>query len=339
MSVGPGSLLAGRYRIQSGIAVGGMGEVWRAVDDVVGRPVAVKVLKPQYAADPTFLTRFRREARHTAGLAHPGIARVLDYGEAQAAEGGPVTAFLVMELLAGEPLSAVIGRQGRLPVDLVLSVVGQVGLALQAAHDAGVVHRDVKPGNLMLAPDGTVKITDFGIAWAAGTTPLTGTGMLVGTADYLAPELSTGGAAGPASDLYALGVVGYEGLAGRRPFVGANAVSIALAHMGDPPPPLPGDVPGPVAALVLRTLAKDPADRPASAGQLGREALALRQPHSNRAVQPSPDPAPGRASTAPPTLVDQVVRIELPPTALQTTDGGGGSPPGDPAGVRTRHRL
>ena len=261
--------LAGRYRRESRIAAGGMGEVWRAHDLLLDRPVAVKLLRPDHVGEQD-RERFRAEARHAAGLSHPGIASVYDYGEQDGA------AWLVMELVEGEPLSDVL-RRGPLDVATALSVVGQAGLALEAAHAAGVVHRDVKPGNLLVTPDGTVKVTDFGIAHAGGSTPLADSGTVVGTVYYLSPEQVRGEVVTGASDVYALGVVAYECLTGRRPFDGGDPDAIADAHLHDPPPPLPTELPERVRDLVLAALAKDPADRPGGAGELGRTALALRE--------------------------------------------------------------
>jgi eukaryotic-like serine/threonine-protein kinase len=269
VTLAPGTVLADRYRLDTRIAVGGMGEVWRAQDIVLGRHVAVKALKEEYAADPTFVARFRAEARHTAALSHPGIANVFDYGEAGD------QAYLVMELVDGEPLSAILARDGRLTVVSALDVVGQTGLALQTAHDAGVVHRDIKPGNLLIRPDGVVKVTDFGIARAVDASPVTQTGMVVGTAAYLSPEQASGRAVTPASDVYSLGVVAYECLSGERPFQADSAVGVAMAHATTAPPPLANDVPPLVADFVMRALEKEPARRQSSAGDFGRTALAL----------------------------------------------------------------
>jgi len=298
MTTGAAGVLAGRYRLDERIAVGGMGEVWRAEDTVLGRSVAVKCLKPEYVDDAEFRERFRAEARHAAGLSHPGIASVFDYGEQVEPEK---SAWLVMELVDGEPLSTLLRRTGRLPAEQALDLVGQAALALEAAHLAGVVHRDVKPGNLLVRPDGVVKVTDFGIARATDAVPITRTGTVVGTAYYLSPEQASGAAVTPASDVYSLGVVAYECLAGERPFPGTNPVAVATAHLHNPPPPLPDDVPAPVRDLVLRALEKDPARRPAHAGELGRTALALRTAllEGNAAeALPVEPPAPARPEGA-----------------------------------------
>jgi hypothetical protein len=259
MALTVGSLLAGRYEITAPIATGGMGEVWKARDQVLDRDVAAKVLRTEYTGDPSFLARFRNEARHTAALTHPNIASVYDYGETE--QDGQQLAFLVMELVDGQPLVTILHDEQRLPVDWTLHVLSQSADGLSAAHRAGVVHRDIKPGNLLVRPDGVVKLTDFGIAQARDTTPLTRTGMVVGTAQYLSPEQAQGLEVTAASDVYSLGVVAYECLAGGRPFDGASQVAIALAHINRPPPPLPADVPPAVRLLVERALAKDPADR------------------------------------------------------------------------------
>ncbi|MGY1793627.1 protein kinase [Geodermatophilus sp. SYSU D00525] len=261
MALSTGTILAGRYEITEPIATGGMGEVWRARDRVLDRVVAAKVLRSEYMGDPSFVARFRNEARHTAALSHPNIASVYDYGETSADGGNGQLAFLVMELVEGKPLVTILHEEGRLPVDWTLHVLGQAADGLSAAHAAGVVHRDIKPGNLIVRPDGVVKLTDFGIARARDTTPLTRTGMVVGTAQYLSPEQAQGMEVTAASDVYSLGVVGYECLTGVRPFDGTSQVAIALAHINRPPPPLPGDIPPAVRLLVERALAKDPADR------------------------------------------------------------------------------
>jgi serine/threonine-protein kinase len=240
-----------------------MGQVWAAYDTVLGRQVAVKILRDDLVDSPVFLERFRAEARHTAGLAHPGIANVFDYGED--GEDDRHIAYLVMELVPGRPLSKLMSDQGALPVNLVLSVLAQTAEALHAAHLAGVVHRDVKPGNLLLLDDGTIKVTDFGIARAANSVALTEVGQVIGTARYISPEQAIGAAATPASDIYSLGVIGFEMLAGHPPFTAENVGALAMAHVHQPPPELPATVPADVRSAISQALAKDPADRPADA--------------------------------------------------------------------------
>ncbi len=266
-----GLTFGGRYQLSSRIAIGGMGEVWQATDLVIGRTVAIKILKDEYLGDPGFLERFRAEARHAALVNHEGIANVFDYGE----EDG--SAYLVMELVPGEALSTVLEREKVLSTDRVLDIVAQTASALQAAHSAGLVHRDIKPGNLLITPDGRVKITDFGIARIADQVPLTATGQVMGTVQYLSPEQASGHSASPSTDIYSLGIVAYEALAGRRPFTGESQVAIAMAHINEAPPDLPVTISEPVRNLVYSCIAKRPEDRPATAAHLARAAQALRR--------------------------------------------------------------
>ncbi|GAA4169450.1 protein kinase domain-containing protein [Gryllotalpicola koreensis] len=266
-----GLTFGGRYQLQSRIAIGGMGEVWQATDQVIGRTVAIKILKDEYLGDPAFLERFRTEARHAALVNHEGIANVFDYGE----EDG--SAFLVMELVPGEALSSILEREGHLSADRTLDIVAQTASALQAAHAAGLVHRDIKPGNLLITPEGRVKITDFGIARVADQVPLTATGQVMGTVQYLSPEQASGHPASPATDIYSLGIVAYECVAGRRPFTGESQVAIAMAQINEAPPELPTTVPEPVRNLIMASIAKNPSDRPASAAHLARAAQSLRR--------------------------------------------------------------
>jgi serine/threonine protein kinase len=297
-------LLAGRYRLTDRIAAGGMGEVWRAEDSLLNRAVAVKLLPTGRAGDEAFLARFRAEARYAASLSHSGIARVYDYGES-AEFGG---AYLVMELVNGEPLSAILARAERLSADATLDIISQSARALDAAHQAGIVHRDIKPGNLLVAAGGTTKITDFGIATAiaaAQASHLTETGMVMGTAMYVSPEQATGSQVTDASDIYSLGVVAYECLAGRPPFTASEPLAIAFAHKHEPVPALPPDVPAPVAELVYHMLAKTPEERPASMQAvadradvlrgtlaLGETAAAARYPRTTRADLPAAPAGP-----------------------------------------------
>ncbi|WP_218716010.1 serine/threonine-protein kinase, partial [Nocardia sp. MH4] len=273
-----GAMIADRYRLQRLIATGGMGQVWEAMDTRLDRRVAVKVLKTEFSADPTFRQRFRTEARTTAQLNHPGIAGIYDYGETTDPSGGE-TAYLVMELVQGEPLNAVLNRMGRLSVVQGLDMLEQTGRALEVAHAAGVVHRDVKPGNILVTPTGQVKITDFGIAKAVDASPVTKTGMVMGTAQYIAPEQAVGEDATAASDVYSLGIVGYEALAGVRPFTGDGAITVAMKHVRDAPPPMPADLPANVHELIAITMAKDPTQRYSSGGEFADAVAAVRAGH------------------------------------------------------------
>jgi eukaryotic-like serine/threonine-protein kinase len=268
-------LLDGRYQLTELIASGGMGEVWRGTDVILNRPVAVKLLSDTHADDESFRARFRAEARYAASLSHAGIARVFDYGESSQLGG----AYLIMELVNGEPLSAILDRVGRLPPGATLDIIGQAANALHAAHQAGIVHRDIKPGNLLVTADGTTKITDFGIATAVRASQaahLTQTGIVMGTAMYVSPEQATGATVTAASDIYSLGIVAYECLAGTPPFVAEQPLAIAIMHKHDPVPPLPDDVPPPVADLVMAMLAKTPEDRPETARHVADRAEVLR---------------------------------------------------------------
>jgi eukaryotic-like serine/threonine-protein kinase len=253
--------LGDRYELQELIATGGMGQVWRGRDLLLERSVAVKVLRSEYADDPTFLARFRNEARHAAALSHPNIATVLDYGEDSDDGTGEHLAYLVMELVEGAPLSTRIRDEGALEPQAALSVLRQAAAGLAEAHRAGVVHRDVKPSNILVRPDGRVKLTDFGIAWSAECVPLTQTGQVIGTAQYMSPEQAAGERVSPASDVYALGLVGYESLTGHAAFSGTNPVTVALKQVREQPEPLPDDLPPDVRELIGSALTKDPGAR------------------------------------------------------------------------------
>lgn len=314
MSPRVGVTLSGRYRLQRLIATGGMGQVWEAVDSRLGRRVAVKVLKQEFSQDPEFIERFRAEARTTAMLNHPGIAQVHDYGES-AMDGEGRTAYLVMELVNGEPLNSVLKRTGRLSLRHALDMLEQTGRALQIAHAAGLVHRDVKPGNILITPTGQVKITDFGIAKAVDAAPVTQTGMVMGTAQYIAPEQALGHDASPASDVYALGVVGYEVVSGKRPFTGDGALTVAMKHIKEPPPPLPTDLPPNVRELIEITLVKNPSQRYRSGGPFADAVAAVRA--GRRPPRPSQTPPAGRAA---PAAIPSATPARIAPTpATRTT--------------------
>ena len=286
-----GQIFGSRYELVSRIAIGGMGEVWKANDSVIGRTVAIKILKDEYMGDSGFRERFRAEARHAALVNHEGIANVFDYGEEEG------SAYLVMELVPGEALSSILEREKILPASRVLSIVAQTASALHAAHQAGLVHRDIKPGNLLITPDGSVKITDFGIARLADQVPLTATGQVMGTVQYLAPEQAGGKPASPATDVYSLGIVAYEALAGKRPFRGESQVAIAMAQIKETPPELPSSIPQAVRALVMSCMAKKPEGRPASAHDLAQAALALARGDDAAGLALIPEPISTKEAT------------------------------------------
>jgi eukaryotic-like serine/threonine-protein kinase len=274
-----------------------MGDVWRGTDLAIDRRVAIKLLRSERADDEDGLARFRAEAHHAGSLSHPNIAQVFDYGEARGTEPG----YLVMELVEGLSLTRILD-DGPLPPGDVMDVVAQTARGLAAAHQAGLVHRDIKPGNLLVRLDGLVKITDFGIAIAAGenpvTQPVTRPGMLIGTPAYLAPERISGTAALPATDLYALGVVAHQCLTGQVPFVG-EPLAVALAHLDRGIPPLPPSVPPAAAALVADLTRQDPAARPGSAWD-----VAVRAEHL-RVILSGPEAAsPGDPTTTLPARAD-----------------------------------
>ena len=283
VALGPG----GRYRLVRRIATGGMGEVWQADDTVLGRRVALKMLVEELAADDRATRRFVREARATARLAHPNVARVYDFGRG----GGPP--FLVMELLEGETLAARLAS-GPLPPAEAARVAAAVADALEAAHERGIVHRDVKPSNVVLTPGGEVKVLDFGIAAAADETHSTTGSGLYATVAYVSPERVAGEPATPASDVYSLGAVLYELLCGRPPFPGSSPALVARAHLHDQPVPvrqLAPWVPARLAEACEAAMAKDPARRPSSAASL---AIRLR---AASAAAPATVPEGGPAAT------------------------------------------
>jgi eukaryotic-like serine/threonine-protein kinase len=269
-ALAPDRLLARRYRLVRRVARGGMAEVWEAVDEILTRPVAVKILLPHLAADEAFVTRFRREAVAAARLSHPHIVAVYDTWTDDGYEG------IVMELVRGTTLRAVLDEQGALPPRRVAAVGAQVADALDVAHRGGLIHRDVKPGNILLTEDGRVLVTDFGIAKASeATSDLTEVGQVVGTAKYLSPEQVEGRPLDPRSDIYALGVVLYEAATGRPPFAADNVTATALARLHAPPTSprtLRADLPPALEAIVMRAMARRPEDRYPTAAAM-RDAL------------------------------------------------------------------
>lgn len=258
-----------RYRLEAPIAAGGVGQVWRGTDLLLERPVAIKLLRPEYADHPETLERFRAEARHAGALTHQCVAQVYDYRD-----GGPGTSpYLVMELVDGPSLADVLAA-GAIDAPRTMDIIAQAAAGLAAAHRTGLVHRDIKPANILLGADGLVKITDFGLAHAAGSAPITAPQVVMGTAQYMAPERAIAGRAGPASDLYSLGIVLYQCLVGRPPYSG-NAAEMMAAHLHLPMPPLPAGTSPAVSQLLARLTVKDPAARLTSAGQVAAAATRL----------------------------------------------------------------
>ncbi|MFF5229399.1 serine/threonine-protein kinase [Dactylosporangium sp. NPDC000521] len=254
--LGPGDVLGDRYRLDEFVASGGMGQVFRATDKTLNRTVAVKVLLPGLTSDAEFGVRFRAEARIMASVGHKGVVGVYDYGETP--EG---TMFLVMAFVEGRPLGERITREGALPADETMAIVAQAADALHAAHSNGIIHRDVKPNNLLVGDNGAVTLVDFGVARSADVTSVTKVNAVIGTALYMSPEQARGKPISPATDIYALGAVAYHCLTGAPPFTGNSPLEIAIKHLQDDPAPLPDTVPAGVRAVVERAMAKDPEDR------------------------------------------------------------------------------
>ncbi|WP_073813759.1 serine/threonine-protein kinase [Kitasatospora sp. CB01950] len=289
---GRGTVLGGRYALTERLGSGAMGEVWRADDQVLGRQVAVKIVLPALMEDEVFAARFRREATVLAAMNHRGVVHIHDYGE-DASDPSARIAYIVMELLTGRPLDKAKGR-GSFPPDRALDVAAQVLDALHAAHQQGIVHRDIKPSNLMIDQDGRVTVTDFGIARTLADTRITTSHAVIGTALYMAPERAEGNDASAASDLYSVGVVLYELLAGKPPFTGGTPLEVVLKHIREPVPELPGSVPAPVRAVVVKSLAKQPGDRyPDAAAMAVAARQAMSTPAALGAVVAINEPSPG----------------------------------------------
>jgi serine/threonine-protein kinase len=317
----PGQVLGDRYRLDDRIAAGGMGEVWRATDTVLGRDVAVKTLHAGRAEDPGFQTRFRHEARTMAVLHHPGVADVYDYGQS-----GP-DAYIVMARVEGEALNQRIAARGRLTPDETMSIVAQAGRALEAAHQAGIVHRDVKPGNLIIRPDGTVVLVDFGVARSAESAALTGAKEVVGTALYIAPEQVSKDKTGPSADVYALGCVAYHCLAGHPPFMADSPIAVAMQHLREEPPPLSADVPPPVRAVVETAMSKDPERRFSSAAAMAQAAELASAGAATTAILAAPGAGLTSAITRPAVPAGSgtaVLPAVLPPGDTPAKSGGNG---------------
>jgi len=326
-----GTILNDRYVLREPIGRGGMGEVWRGTDIVLGRDVAVKVLLHAWTSDPTASERFRAEARAMAALSDPNIVDIYDVGNAHG------VAYLVMQFVPGEALHALLRRVGPLPPADVMRIVAQAGRALHQAHVHGIVHRDVKPSNLLIRPDGQVVLTDFGIARMMGADRLTAPGEIFGTPSYLAPEQINGGVIGPAVDIYALGVVAYECLTLRPPFVADSAVGVALMHARDEPPPLPASIPEPVRRVVMRALAKGPALRWESAAAMAEAALAAAVARP-AAVAPTAPAVPMVARARPPAgpALDPRPSVRIPIRSHESAEAARDRTPAAPGGQRSR---
>jgi serine/threonine-protein kinase len=318
---GLGDVLGGRYRLVELLGQGGMATIYRATDSQLGRDVAVKVLHPEYGRDPDFVARFRQEAHAAASLSHPGIVSVYDFGTD---EGGP---YLVMELVDGEDLAALLRRNGPLPPRQAARLVAEVARALDAAHDRGIVHRDVKPGNIMLTATGRVKVTDFGIARAWADAGLTLPGTTLGSVHYFSPEQALGEPATAASDVYSLGIVLYELLTGRRPWEGDSAASVAMARISAPPPHVSDvrpTVPPALEAIDRKALARQAADRFESAGAMAEALEAFLEEGRIAAAWPAaavPDGAPAVPAGGPVRAVGAVPAASPVPAAFGVPAG------------------
>src|SRR6266545_1245607 len=290
-----GRLIGGRYRLIAPLGEGGMATLWRAMDEQLDREVAVKLLRPQFGNDPGFAARFKQEARSAGSLSHPNIVSVYDYGT-DAETGGQ---FIVMQLVDGEDLAAILHAHGRLETDDAVRIAIGVASALEAAHRRGIVHRDVKPGNILIDQD--VKVTDFGIARAVSEASMTVTGTTLGSVHYFSPEQARGDEVTGASDVYALGIVLYEMLTGRRPFEGDSAAGVALKRLNeDPPPPSTyRPVPSGLSAIVMRALQREPRDRFPDAGSFAEALRVWQKDPAAGAAAAAPAPGPGAAMPTP----------------------------------------
>lgn len=305
------ALIGEDYQLQWIVGHGGMSTVWLADDVRNDREVALKVLRPEFSDNNEFLSRFRNEAKAAESIASDNVVATYDYRELE--DNGRTFCYMALEYIRGESLADLLAREGALPETLALDVMEQASHGLSVIHHMGLVHRDIKPGNLMITQNGQVKITDFGIAKAAAAVPLTRTGMVVGTAQYVSPEQAQGYEVGPSSDVYSLGVVGYEMLAGKRPFSGDSSVSVALAHISQAPEPLSTSISAPTRELIGMALRKDPNTRFADGNEFTNAISAVRQ--GQRPPQPkSAALAPIAAEPSPSASTEMLANMAHPTT-------------------------
>jgi hypothetical protein len=318
-----GRLISGRYRLIAPLGDGGMATIWRAVDEQLDREVAVKLLRPQFSSDPGFAARFKLEARSAGGLSHPNIVSVYDYGT----DGEDGEQFIVMELVEGRDLSGVLRERGSLSTDDAARIAIAVASALEAAHRKGIVHRDVKPGNILITDDGDVKVTDFGIARAVAEASMTVTGTTLGSVHYFSPEQARGDEVTGASDVYSLAIVLFEMLTGRRPFEADSAAAVALKRLNEDPP-RPADIGHPVPAgleaILMRGLARDPADRFPDAGAFAEALRVWRRDPGAAAVGAVAPAMPPPAAATPPAGEPT---IYVPPRVTRPADRVPVAPP------------
>lgn len=335
------ALVGSDYALQWVVGNGGMSTVWLADDLRNQREVAIKVLRPEFSDNEEFLSRFRNEALASEHIDSDNVVRTYDYREVTD-DMGRTLCFIVMEYVRGESLADMLARKGRLEEDLALDVLEQAAHGLSIIHRMGMVHRDIKPGNLLITQNGQVKITDFGIAKAAAAVPLTRTGMVVGTAQYVSPEQAQGRDVTAATDVYSLGVVGYEMLVGQRPFTGDSSVSVAIAHINQAPPAMPTSVSAPARELIGIALRKDPAHRYADGNELALAVSATRmgqrppQPKSAPLQHIAPQPAPTESTYAlgataqPTTVIPATGQVPAAPTAAAAYPASTVIPAGTP---------
>nr|BAB88662.1 hypothetical protein [Corynebacterium glutamicum] len=294
-------LIGADYRLQWIIGHGGMSTVWLADDVVNDREVAIKVLRPEFSDNQEFLNRFRNEAQAAENIDSEHVVATYDYREVPD-PAGHTFCFIVMEFVRGESLADLLEREGSLPEDLALDVMEQAAHGLSVIHRMNMVHRDIKPGNMLITANGIVKITDFGIAKAAAAVPLTRTGMVVGTAQYVSPEQAQGKEVTAASDIYSLGVVGYEMMAGRRPFTGDSSVSVAIAHINQAPPQMPTSISAQTRELIGIALRKDPGRRFPDGNEMALAVSAVRlgkrppQPRTSAMMAQAEAPSPSEST-------------------------------------------